>query len=381
MPGAASPQAPAPTQPMPAPYAGMTEPAAMSSAVTAPLGLDAFASAPSESPLDLDVTVLAFAQWVSEMKSRQANAQNQLRAEMSMIRNAISSNHMDLSDFKRHGAAIQQQMQSETNEIRESLSGVFMEITSAVRNNSAADQDIKLKIQSLNEQAVRNETCFAQLAEAADQSQSKLRSAVTEMQLSSERMRDELSSLTRHSENLEGTVSDRGERISADMEQLTQDLYTQLERRREHLRKMVNDVVSIGESLQGLVTDLGEQRNGADGAQNRIQSSLYSVDQTLRQEIVAGGCGQRGSLAATVDAVPPQQQQPQQQRYTSGLGACAAQQQHVAAAAPRAPGPAGAGLAGMGHHGGCVSAQHAAHAAAYGQARPMPQMAPMVYHR
>merc|ERR1719517_318546 len=188
--------------------------------------------APLESPLDMDVTVLAFAQWVSEMKVRQHNSQHQMTAEMSMIRNAITANHTDLADFKRHGAAIQQQMQSEINEIRESLSNVFMEITSAVRNNAAADQDIKLKIQSLNEQAVRNETAFAQLADAADQSQSKLRSAVTEMQLSSERMRDELATLNRQAETLETTVGDRAERISADTDQLTQELHVQLERRK-----------------------------------------------------------------------------------------------------------------------------------------------------
>merc|ERR1719343_1992843 len=131
-----------------------------------------------------------------------------MTAEMSMIRNATSANHTDLADFKRHGAAIQQQMQSEINEIRESLSSVFMEITAAVRNNAAADQDIKLKIQSLNEQAGRNETAFAQLADAADQSQSKLRNAVTEMQLSSERMRDELGGLSRQSETMEAGVNE-----------------------------------------------------------------------------------------------------------------------------------------------------------------------------
>merc|ERR1740121_2732888 len=136
---------------------------------------------------------------------------------------------MDLSDFKRHGAAIQQQMQSEINEIRESLSNVFMEITGAVRNKAAADQDIKLKIQSLNEQAVRNETAFAQLADAADQSQSKLRSAVTEMQLSSERMRDELGGLSRHAETIESATNERSERTNAEMDQLTQDLHVQLE--------------------------------------------------------------------------------------------------------------------------------------------------------
>merc|ERR550514_1686522 len=148
-----------------------------------------------------------------------------------MIRNAITSNHTDLTDFKRHGAAIQQQMQSEINEIRESLSSVFMEITAAVRNNAAADQDLRLKIQSLNEQAVRNETVFAQLADAADQSQSKLRNAVQEMQHSSERMRDELVTLNRHTETLETTLLERADNIGMDVEQISQDLKVQLERR------------------------------------------------------------------------------------------------------------------------------------------------------
>mmetsp|Transcript_61646 Transcript_61646/g.198583 ORF Transcript_61646/g.198583 Transcript_61646/m.198583 type:complete len:357 (-) Transcript_61646:101-1171(-) len=255
-----------------------------------------------ESQLDLDVTVLAFAQWVSEMKVRQHNSQHQMQAEMSMIRNAITSNHTDLSDFKRHGAAIQQQMQSEINEIRESLSNVFMEITAAVRNNAAADQDIKLKIQSLNEQAVRNETAFAQLADAADQSQSRLRSAVTEMQLTSERMRDELGGLSRHAESLEAAVGERAERIGADMDQLAQDLHVQLERRREHLKRMVSDVVTIGETLQNLVADFGEQRKGASDTQGKLQTSLYTLDQTMRKD--AGGPGARG-LQTTADVLQP----------------------------------------------------------------------------
>merc|ERR1719261_635726 len=98
------------------------------------------ASTPGGEPLDLDVTVLAFAQWVSEMKTRQHSSNHQLQAEMSIIRNSIGSNNTDLGDFKRSSASIQQQMQSEINEIRESLGTVFQEITSAVRNNAGADQ-------------------------------------------------------------------------------------------------------------------------------------------------------------------------------------------------------------------------------------------------
>merc|ERR1712061_110531 len=207
---------------------------------------------------------------------------------MSMIRNAITSNLTDLADFKRHGAAIQQQMQSEINEIRESLSSVFMEITSAVRNNAAVDQDIKLKIQSLNEHALRNDTVFAQLADVADQSQSKLRSAAQEMQSSSEHMRDELGALTRNAENLETAVGDRAARIKTDMDHLSQEIRSQLERKKERLKKMVNDVMSIGESLQNLVADFDEQRRQRHDTQNKLQSSLYVLDQNLKKKMRSG---------------------------------------------------------------------------------------------
>merc|ERR1740133_384769 len=216
------------------------------------------------------------------MKTRQASSHHQMQAEIIIIRNAITSNNTELGDFKRHSAAIQQQMQSEINEIRESLGTVFMEITTAVRNNATADQDTRLKIMSLNEQAVRNETSFAQLADAADQSQSKLRNAVQEMQNSSERMREELVSLTRFNDGLETNLSDRYNRIAVDMDQVGNDLHVQLERRKDHLKKMVNDVMLIGESLHNLVADFGDQKRTTFDVQNKLQSNLYVLDQILR---------------------------------------------------------------------------------------------------
>jgi len=241
----------------------------------------------SENMLDVDVTVLAFAQWVMELKNKSSNSQKSLQIELNTIKNAINGNHSDLADFKRHGAAIQQQMQSEINEIRESLSSVFMEITAAVRNNAAVDQDLKMKIQMLNEQAVRNETAFAQLADAADQSQSKLRAAAQEMQQFSERMRDDLASLNQKTDTLQGTVLDRADQLKSETDQLSQDLRTQLEKRKVQLQKLVQDVVNIGESLQGLVNDFGGVKRESGATQTRLNSSLYSLDARRQQGTTA----------------------------------------------------------------------------------------------
>lgn len=235
-------------------------------------------------PTDMDVTVLAFAQWVSHTKARHTHTQQQMQAEASMIKNNVAAAVHDCADFKRHAIAIQQQMQNEIVEIRESLGSVFMEITSAVRNNAAADQEIKLKLQSLSEQTVRNETAFAQLADAADQSQSKLRAAVQEMQSSSERMREELDALRQRNDSFEVSVSERSDRLAWELEEVSQELRGQLDRRRENLKKMVNDVVSVGESLQGLLAELGEQRRSSSETQHKIQSSMLQLEQSVKLE-------------------------------------------------------------------------------------------------
>merc|ERR1719424_105253 len=99
------------------------------------------------------------------------------------------------------------------------------------------------------------------------------------MQHSSERMRDELVGLNRHTEGLETSLTERADGIAAEIEQLSQDLRVQLERRKEHLKKMVNDVCGISNSLTGWMGDFSDQKRGTSDMQNKIQSSLYVLDQ------------------------------------------------------------------------------------------------------
>merc|ERR1712060_411919 len=161
------------------------------------------------------------------------------------------------------------------------------------------------------------ETAFAQLADAADQSQSKLRNAAQEIQSSSERMRDELGALTRHAESLETVTGERAERLNTDVAKLTEELHVQLERKKEHLKKMVNDVVSIGESLQHLVVDFSEQRKSANEAQNNLQNSLYVLDQASKKK--SNGVASRGLATATDTPQLGHRYTPQMQQWTSSI--------------------------------------------------------------
>jgi len=83
---------------------------------------------------DLDVTVLAFAQWLSEMRSRSSSSLQQMLAEMGIIRNGITSNNTDLTEFKRNTATVQQQMQSQISDLRDKLTDAYTEIANIKKN-------------------------------------------------------------------------------------------------------------------------------------------------------------------------------------------------------------------------------------------------------
>merc|ERR550514_1727539 len=103
-------------------------------------------------PKDLDVTVLAFAQWLSEMRARSNASLQQMLAEMGIIRNGITSNNTDLTEFKRNTASVQQQMQSQISDLRDKLTDAYTEISSMKKTKSQFEQEVHAEYQSVSEQ-------------------------------------------------------------------------------------------------------------------------------------------------------------------------------------------------------------------------------------
>jgi chromosome segregation ATPase len=115
---------------------------------TVPLG----AYMPTSSKEDLDVTVLAFAQWLSDMRSRSNASLQQMLAEMGMIRNGITQNNADLTEFKRNTATVQQQMQSQICDLRDKLTDAYTEIANMKKSKGHFEQELAANYHSLGDQ-------------------------------------------------------------------------------------------------------------------------------------------------------------------------------------------------------------------------------------
>merc|ERR1719201_613086 len=109
-------------------------------------------SLPPPSEGEVDATMQAFSQWLSEMKARNNSSLAQMLAEMGIIRDGITKECTDLTEYKRHSISVQQQMQSQLTDLREKLTSAFQEITSLVKQKTSTDQELMSEIQALQQQ-------------------------------------------------------------------------------------------------------------------------------------------------------------------------------------------------------------------------------------
>merc|ERR1719473_1773841 len=116
------------------------------------IGVPAAFLGANRSSEDLDVTVLAFAQWLSDMRSRSNASLQSMLAEMGIIRNGITQNNSDLTEFKRNTATVQQQMQSQICDLRDKLTDAYTEIANMKKSKGHFEQELAANYHSLGDQ-------------------------------------------------------------------------------------------------------------------------------------------------------------------------------------------------------------------------------------
>merc|ERR1719199_787031 len=131
---------------------------------------------------DLDVTVLAFAQWLSEMRANNKTSLQQMLAEMGIIRNGITSNNADLTEFKRNTATVQQQMQSQISDLRDKLTDAYTEIANMKKTKSQFEQEVHAEYQSMSEQLQFKTLEMETLKKAYAQTHQQLQQQIIGMQ-------------------------------------------------------------------------------------------------------------------------------------------------------------------------------------------------------
>lgn len=87
----------------------------------------------------VDVTVLAYAQWLSEVKHQATGARFQQKAEFEVLRDAVRESSSELADFKRLYAGSVQRLESQVTDLRSRLQDVVADLAAQTRQRQEAE--------------------------------------------------------------------------------------------------------------------------------------------------------------------------------------------------------------------------------------------------
>lgn len=228
-------------------------------------------------PQDLDVTVLAFAQWLSEMRARSNASLQQMLAEMGIIRNGITSNNTDLTEFKRNTATVQQQMQSQISDLRDKLTDAYTEIANMKKTKSQFEQEIHAEYQSLSEQLQFKTLELETLKKAYAHTHQQLQQQIIQLQaeVNEQRMKGDEAYRQSHITN-EQHINKVSE-----VEMAAQYANNEMKRlRSDHDQAIANLAENMNrwnDTLRDLSKEFHDFQKVMNVNQQRLQSSLWDV--------------------------------------------------------------------------------------------------------
>lgn len=229
---------------------------------------------------DVDVTVMAYAQWLSEMKQQASNSRYQQQAELDLMRDAINANNGELVDFKRHSSQVVQQLQVQVTELRAKLSESFAELAQQSRQKVETDQRTENSISELHKQVQalsgRHQTTHADHASLIEKFTAEVGTKLTGLDREVADQKRALAS------NQEQTVMKFGE-VDKAMSIFLSNINgsrQELADTKEDWKKSQN---LLGQAIQTLSQDLANFQKHASTVMNKLQSDSYQLEELGRQ--------------------------------------------------------------------------------------------------
>jgi len=258
------------------------------------IGHDLYAPEPDSGQVERDGTVQSFANWLAEMKSKNHKSLNSMLSESSIIRDSITTNNMELTDFKRHSSSISQQMQSQLTDLREKLTGAFGEITSLVRQKTQSDsemmQDVNMLQQSLSQKTSELEALKKSYSAVHQSLQSHLIQIQNHLQVT----QSEVQGARVACDRVHRDTNEKFGAIEVNLKVVTDEMIAGVGESQHQMGQLKEEIARIQESLSSISTEFQDHKRSSNSNHNKLQSQVWGLeDNKVRQGVPNSPSGQR----------------------------------------------------------------------------------------
>jgi len=223
---------------------------------------------------EVDATMQAFAQWLSEMKGRSNSSLSQMLSEMGIIRDGITSNSTDLTEYKRHSISIQQQMQSQLTDLREKLTSAFGEITSLVKQKTATDQEMMSEINALSQQLSMKTAELEALKKSYSTTHQQLQNNLIQIQGQLQNTSGEIHAAKQQAEGVQDGAHQKMTEVEHHLQRLRVTLDTTGREGQSHAVLIQEDIAKLHEALTGLSADFLDHKRLTLQVQGKLTSQV-----------------------------------------------------------------------------------------------------------
>lgn len=228
---------------------------------------------------DVDATMNAFSQWLSEMKSRSNSSLQAMMAEMSVIRDGITSNSADLTEYKRHSISVQQQMQSQLTDLREKLTSAFSEITSLVKQKAATDQELLSEIHALGRQLSMKTAELEALKKSYSSTHQQLQQNLVQLQGQLQSTGSEIVSAKKQAQAVQENVQSKLDEVELLAQRLRDQVDSSGREGNATALAVQDDIAKLHEALTGLSGDFFEHKRLTQQVQSKLSSQVAALEE------------------------------------------------------------------------------------------------------
>eukprot|EP00929_Paragymnodinium_shiwhaense_P113310 TRINITY_DN81589_c0_g1_i1.p1 TRINITY_DN81589_c0_g1~~TRINITY_DN81589_c0_g1_i1.p1 ORF type:complete len:352 (+),score=77.58 TRINITY_DN81589_c0_g1_i1:88-1143(+) len=230
-----------------------------------------------------DVTCQAFATWLTELRATNSRTMQELMSEMTVIREGISSNNAELTDFKRHGAGISQQMQAQLTDLREKLTSAFGEITSLVKTKTQSDQEMMSDINTLQQSiSVKNQELEA-LKRSYNQAYSQLQSSLIQIQNHLQVTNSDVQQARASCERVQRETQGRFGEIETNLRAVEEELQVGNAENRNQMLQLQEDISRIHDAITNVSADFTDHKRMTNSVHNKLQTSVWSLEDSKKR--------------------------------------------------------------------------------------------------
>eukprot|EP00929_Paragymnodinium_shiwhaense_P100239 TRINITY_DN62421_c0_g1_i2.p1 TRINITY_DN62421_c0_g1~~TRINITY_DN62421_c0_g1_i2.p1 ORF type:complete len:440 (+),score=94.35 TRINITY_DN62421_c0_g1_i2:60-1379(+) len=213
---------------------------------------------------DVDVTVMAYAQWLTDVKRQAANTNHRQRAELDHLQEDVRCTASDLSAFKR-----------QVSELRRAMGGASgisdLEVVAPTSTVTNAAEEAEARRAAVQQEMGSLPTDVKEL-------QGQVAKVSKEVEISQDDLRNVLSQV----EAMQGHTSAMMRQLSEAAEQMRTDVAAWRHADLETMNGWKQDRELMGHAISKLSQDFGDHQKFSKVWNDKLQSDVYRIEETLR---------------------------------------------------------------------------------------------------